>query len=164
MNFEESPNTDRPVTEDRKPGIVWPIFLSYRRNEASRKKEIVVWLKEQLEDKDLEDENGRVIKLDVFVDVDEPYSPQFQANLLPHLQHSHSLIVLADDDAARRKKAPEVDFLYEELDWWAEERPKTPPIIVQLDTASGSVLIWICALDPFLLGLGFQSCGVYQNS
>lgn len=62
---------------------VWPIFISYRRDECTRK--VALWLKDELECITIEATTGQVFNLDVFVDVAEPHQSDFQANLVPHL-------------------------------------------------------------------------------
>jgi WD40 repeat protein len=119
----------RPVTEN-----VWRIFVSYRRSELTTN--IGRWLKEELERETLVSSTGQVFSLDVFVDAAEPHRPDFQANLVPRLRHSRALLVLADEGAALRRKAPLADYLYQELDWWAKERRSAPPIILQLDKSA----------------------------
>jgi WD40 repeat protein len=116
----------------------WPIFISYRRGELTRK--IALWLKRELESETIRSTTGQVFRLKVFVDVAEPHQADFQANLVPYLQHSRALIVLADE-AASSKNGEARDYLYEELDWWAEERRKTPPIVLQLDANSAIKLV-----------------------
>ena len=118
---------------------VWPVFISYRRSDATRK--VALELKKELEASTIEASTGQVFSLDVFVDVAEGHQSDFQAHLVPHLQHSRALIVLADDGAASRKAAGSVDYLYSELEWWATGRKKTPPIILQLDAKAGSRLV-----------------------
>jgi WD40 repeat protein len=113
---------------------IWPIFISYRRSEFTRK--IAVWLKDALESKTIEATTGQIFNLDVFVDAAEAYHADFQANLVPHLRHSRALILIIDEAAAARRPEGTVDYLYEELDWWAAERKRTPPIILQVDAQS----------------------------
>ncbi len=125
---EIAPGVARPKRNE------WPIFISYRRSEATRK--IAIWLKDQLERTTIKATTGQVFSLDVFVDAAESHQTDFQANLVPHLQHSRALIVLADEGAAAKKTQAAKDYLYEELEWWATERKKTPPIILQLDSKS----------------------------
>jgi WD40 repeat protein len=117
---------------------VWPIFVSYRRNTATRK--IALWLKDELEREMIEATTGQLFSLDAFVDIAEAHQADFQANLVPHLQHSRALIVLAEKGAAGRKVKGTTDYLYDELDWWAAQR-KTPPIILQLDGDSAVKLV-----------------------
>ena len=112
-------------------GNVWRIFVSYRRRELTLS--IAYWLKEQLEREKIVSTTGETFTLDIFVDAAEPHRPDFQANLVPRLQHSRALIVLADEGAASRRESPAEDYLYQELDWWAKERRSAPPIILQLD-------------------------------
>jgi hypothetical protein len=117
---------------------VWPIFISYRRSELTR--EVALWLKEQLEKQTIEATTGQIFRLDVFVDAAEAHQTDFQANLIPHLQHSRALILLVDDGAAMRRQQVAVDYLYEELDWWGRKRKRTPPIILQMDKVSAKTL------------------------
>ncbi|RYZ78016.1 MAG: hypothetical protein EOP04_30460 [Proteobacteria bacterium] len=133
----------------------WPIFISYRRGDATQK--IALELKKELEASTIEASTGQIFALDVFVDVAEAHQSDFQANLVPHLQHSRALIVLADDGSALRKSNGSTDYLYLELDWWATERKKTPPIILQIDSMSGSRLV----ADPRFLAwrrVSFMDC------
>src|SRR4051812_48404506 len=101
---------------------VWPIFISYRRSNSTR--HIALWLKQKLEEQPVESNTGQIFRLDVFVDAAEAHQSDFQANLVPHLRHSRALIVIADKNAGRRNVGPEnkIDYLYDELDWWAAER------------------------------------------
>ena len=122
----------------------WPIFISYRRSDSTRR--VALWLKEQLEAEAIEATTGQIFGLDVFVDVAEPHQVDFQANLEPHLQHSRALIVLADQGAAYKKPVGGMDYLYQELDWWVANRTRTPPIILQLDSISATTLV---AATPF---------------
>ena len=125
-------------------GNVWRIFVSYRRSELTLS--IAYWLKEQLEREKIVSTTGETFTLDIFVDAAEPHRPDFQANLVPRLQHSRALIVLADEGAASRRESPAEDYLYQELDWWAKERRSTPPIILQLDKSGLNL-----AADPALV-------------
>lgn len=118
---------------------VWPIFISYRRSDATR--EVAVWLKDELERDNIEATTGQIFNLDVFVDAAEAHQSDFQANLVPHLQHSRALILLADHGACMRRAATTADYLYEELDWWASRRRKTPPILLQLDSTSARKIV-----------------------
>ena len=138
MNISAQSDNAAEVPQEKRN--VWPIFISYRRSPATRK--VAIELRKELQDSTIE-ASGEVFRLDVFVDVTAPHQADFQGNLLPHLQHSRALIVLADEGAVTRKSCEPVDYLYEELDWWAEakERKKTPPIILQLDAKSGSKLV-----------------------
>jgi tetratricopeptide (TPR) repeat protein len=117
----------------------WPIFVSYRRDALTR--EIAIWLKEELERETIEANTGQRFTLDVFVDVAAGHQSDFQANLVPYLEHSRALIVLVDTGALVRKNEGSVDYLYSELDWWAAHRRKTPPILLQLDTQSAAKLV-----------------------
>ena len=134
-----SPQPDKAAISGRPKSNEWPIFISYRRSDATRK--IALDLKKRLEASTIEATTGQIFALDVFVDVAEAHQCDFQANLEPHLKHSRALIVLADNGAAARKVDGAVDYLYEELDWWATERTKTPPIILQLDEKAGLSLV-----------------------
>jgi hypothetical protein len=134
-------NLNQPAATLRTSRNAWPIFISYRRSDLTR--EIAVWLKEQLERETIEANTGQIFGLDVFVDAAEAYRSDFQANLVPHLQHSRALIVLADEGAATPKPEGATDYLYQELDWWAATRSKTPPIILQLDVKSALSLVQI---------------------
>jgi WD40 repeat protein len=127
---------EEPPDENRN---VWPLFISYRRSDATNP--FAVWLKHELESEKISASNGQVFSLDVFVDAVEAHQSDFQANLIPHLQHSRALIVLADAGACSRRIDGEPDYLYEELDWWAANRRKTPPIILQFDPESGARLV-----------------------
>ena len=51
------------------------------------------------------------------------------------------LVILADPGAARRHPQPKRDFLYEELNWWATHRPKTAPLVLELDRTSARSLV-----------------------
>ncbi len=115
----------------------WDIFISYRRSEKTEK--IATWLQTELEKEPVESTTGQFFNLDVFVDTTEPHRPDFQRNLTPILQHSRALIVLADAGAAQRKAG--ADYLYQELDWWAENRKGTPFIVLQMDIDSGKSLV-----------------------
>jgi hypothetical protein len=115
----------------------WDIFLSYRRSALTEK--VARWLQNELQKEPVESTTGQRFDLDVFVDVTEPHRPDFQRNLTPILEHSRALIILADAGATRRKS--ECDYLYQELDWWADHRKKTPFIVLQLDSISGSSLL-----------------------
>jgi WD40 repeat protein len=134
---------------------LWPLFISYRRSEAALK--IALELKNLLESSTIEASTGQIFGFDVFLDVAEAHQSDFQANLVPHLQHSRALIVLADANAAHRKPSGSVDYLYAELDWWAAKRKTTPPIILQLEENAGSFLVQ----DPKFSGwrkVSFMDC------
>ena len=151
----KSRQPDRLGLRDDVKRNVWPIFISYRR--SVRTQEIALELKRALESTTIEGATGQIFALDVFVDVAEAHQSDFQANLIPHLQHSRALIVLADSNATIRKADGCVDYLYEELDWWAVERKKTPPIILQLEANAGARLV----ADPKFSGwrkVSFMDC------
>jgi tetratricopeptide (TPR) repeat protein len=116
----------------------WPVFISYRHSGLTS--EIAKWLKEELEKEPVQSLNEQWFRLDVFVDSLEPSRGDFQEFLVPHLQHSRALVILADAGAAIRKPKPEKDYLYEELDWWGDKRPRNPPLILDLDQVSAKKL------------------------
>ena len=118
---------------------VWPIFISYRRSESSQR--VALELKRRLESSPIEAADGQVFHLDVFVDVAETHQRDFQANLVPHLRHSRALIVLVDDSAATKRNDGSFDYLHSELEWWAAERKRTPPIILQSNPKAGGLLV-----------------------
>jgi len=117
----------------------WPIFVSYRRSTLTG--EIAKWLKEELEREPLQALNEQWFHLKVFVDALEPVHGDFQSHLVPHLEHSRMLVLLADPGAATRRPQPKRDFLYEELSWWATYRSKTAPVILETDRTSARRLI-----------------------
>lgn len=137
-----------PIPPPKDGAGEWPIFISYRRGPTSS--EIAKWLKEELEREPLEAVNGQVFQLNVFVDALEPVHGDFQKYLVPHLQHSRMLIVITDTGASRRRGTG-IDYLFDELDWWAKHRAKTAPILLDTDRISAATLI---AREP-----QFQSWG-----
>lgn len=117
----------------------WPVFISYRR--GSLTSEIAKWLREELESEPVQLLDGQWFRLKVFVDSLEPVHGDFQSHLLPHLEHSRMLIILADQGSIARNPKPKRDFLYEELDWWAMKRPNTIPVILEIDRVSATTML-----------------------
>jgi WD40 repeat protein len=138
MASESHRSIQEPVSQDTLPSSEWRLFLSYRREAAATP--IAAWLDTELEGTTIESETG-IHTMRIYYDRRTRVASDFQKPLQEHLRHSRALILIVTAGAVKcQRSVNSPDFLYDELEWWHQNK-KAPPIILAVDDEAATQLV-----------------------